>query len=190
MLKKGMYSKIQQQKRQGMKISEISRVNKLDRKTARKYYSMNEEEYTKYIKSKMNREKVLDKYRDSILNLYEINNFQKLNMSAVYDYLEEHYGRIECTEKTLRNYINKLINDNEIKLKFKVRMVEKVEELPFGKQLQIDFGQYVLQLEKRIYIFAAVLSSSRYKFVSAQDRPFKTIDVIHNLSAASYSPIQ
>ena len=181
MLKKGMYSKIQQQKRQGMKISEISRVNKLDRKTARKYYSMNEEEYTKYIKSKMNREKVLDKYRDSILNLYKINNFQKLNMSAVYDYLEEHYGRIECTEKTLRNYINKLIIDNEIKLKFKVRMVEKVEELPFGKQLQIDFGQYVLQSEKRIYIFAAVLSSSRYKFVAVQDRPFKTIDVIHNL---------
>jgi transposase len=181
MIRKGMYQKIQNQKNQGLSISEISRLNKLDRKTTRKYYSMSIEEYEIYNRKKQSREKYLDQYKDSILKIYKLNNNKKLNMSAVFDYLEEKDGKIKCTEKTLRNYINNLILNNDIKLKSNIRMVEKVEELPMGKQMQVDFGQFEFPSGLKIYIFASVLSSSRYKYVSVQDKPFKTQDVIQHL---------
>ena len=181
MVKKGMYIKIQQQKKQGMSISEISRVNQLDRKTTRKYYSMTPDEYQSYSLSKLKREKILDQYKEVIIKLYEQNNHQKLNMASVYDYLEELYGTLKCSEKTLRNYVHELVDNHEIKLKTNVRMYKKVEELAFGKQMQLDFGQYIFPSGYKIFIFAAVLSSSRYKYVSVQEKPFKTIDVIQHL---------
>ncbi|MCP5513665.1 MAG: IS21 family transposase [Leptospiraceae bacterium] len=176
-----MYKKIQEQKKLGYSISEISRMNSLDRKTTRKYYSMNPEEFSAYFASKSNREKKLDDYKECILELYELNNFQKLNMSAVFDYLEERFGALKCTEKTLRNYVHHLKYNNDIKLKSNVRMFQKVKELPLGKQMQLDFGQYQFASGLKVYIFAAVLSSSRYKYISLQEHPFKTRDVIQHL---------
>ena len=54
-------------------------------------------------------------------------------------------------------------------------------ELPYGKQLQIDFGEYRTKSGLKLYIFAAVLSASRYKYATLQDRPFTTLDLIHHL---------
>ena len=57
----------------------------------------------------------------------------------------------------------------------------KVPELPFGKQMQLDFGQYKCRSGLKLFIFAAVLSASRYKYVTFQDHPFKTKEVIDHL---------
>ena len=54
------------------------------------------------------RDKVLDEYEKDILEIYKKNEFKRLNMSSVYDFLEERYGKIPSTEKTLRNYIDYL----------------------------------------------------------------------------------
>jgi len=56
-----------------------------------------------------------------------------------------------------------------------------VDELPFGKQLQIDFGEYKTPSGLKLYIFGAVLSGSRYKFIAFQDKPFTTLDLIFHL---------
>ena len=61
------------------------------------------------------------------------------------------------------------------------RMNSKVPELPLGKQMQLDFGQYQSRNGLKLYIFVAVLSASRYKYIIFQDHPFQTKDVIHYL---------
>ncbi len=53
-----------------------------------------------------------------------------------------------------------------------------VEEGPFGKQAQVDFGEYNMRTgqgkRKKIYFIGIVLSRSRYKFIFFSDTPFTT----------------
>jgi hypothetical protein len=56
-----------------------------------------------------------------------------------------------------------------------------VHELPYGKQLQLDFGQYIDNHGRKFFIFAAVLSASRFKYAALQERPFRTEDLIGHL---------
>jgi len=102
-------------------------------------------------------------------------------MSAVYDYLEEKYGTLVASEQTLRNYIGYLITTDKLRLNEKIRVYRKVPELPFGRQMQLDFGQYRCKSGLKLYIFASLLSASRYKYVTFQDRPFRTKEVISHL---------
>jgi len=155
----------------------------INSRTVSKYYRMSEDEYRFYQESHMYRDKVLEGYEKDILEVYEKNEFKKLNMSAVYDYLEEKYGSLPCHEKTLRNFIDYLLHSSKLKLDEGLRTYSKVPELPLGKQMQLDFGQYQCRSGLKLYILVAVLSASRYKYVIFQDHPFKTEEVIHHLLA-------
>jgi hypothetical protein len=104
-----MFQDIQKLKRQGVTKSKISRDLKLDIKTVSKYYTMNAEEFLALKNDSMHRSKIFDPFTEEILSVYESNNCQKLNVAAVYDYLEEKYNYLPGSEKTLRNYINYLI---------------------------------------------------------------------------------
>jgi transposase len=42
-------------------------------------------------------------------------------------------------------------------------------------------GETVIETGERIYIFASVLSASRFRYVAVQNRPFKTLDVVLHL---------
>ncbi len=181
MVKQIMFDKIKTLQRQGYSISEISTRLSISRKTISKYYKMSEPKYKNYLKSILEKEKSFDKYKKHIIEVYKINNFKKLNMTAVFDYLEEKFGELLYSEKTLRNYINYLIKTNQLRLNNSIRLYTKVPELPYGKQMQLDFGVDKTKNGLKLYIFAAVLSSSRFKYVSFQDKPFKTIDVILNI---------
>ena len=86
-----------------------------------------------------------------------------------------------ATERSFRNYISYLVETEHLKLNNHKRIYSPVAELPYGKQLQIDFGEYRTQKGLKLYIFAAVLSASRYKYSALQDRPFTTLDLIHHL---------
>ena len=104
-----MYQRIQELKTKGYGKLAISRKLKIDPATVRKYYSMSAEEYRKYQTAAMEREKVFDGYRKEILSVYKVNGNRVLNMSAVYDFLEEKYGKLPAGEKSLRNYIHYLV---------------------------------------------------------------------------------
>jgi len=187
MVKKTMYQKIYASKRQGLGKAEIALQLKLNIKTVNKYYNMTEKEFREYQKSLLVKEKTFDQFEEDILEVYESNDFNKLNMSAVYDFLEEKNGKLPGTEKSLRNYIHFLIGTNKLDLKSNTRIYSKVPELPFGKQMQLDFGEYTCKSSLRLYILAAILSASRYKYVVFQDRSFKTMDVIlHFLGCFDY----
>ena len=142
---------------------------------------MSETEYQEYLIEHMFRDKEFDQFKDEILEVNAANEFKKLQASSVYDYLEERYGTLPATEKSMRNYIRYLIDNGQLTLKNNVRMYQQVPELPMGKQLQIDFGEYKMKSGLKLYIFAAVLSSSRYKYVSFQTNPFKTTCLINHL---------
>ncbi len=181
MVTKTMYKKIQEFKRKGYLKSKISKEMKIDPATTAKYYRMSETEYREYNNSLMYRDKLFDQYKDDMLEVYECNDYRKLSMAAVYDYLEEKCGELPVTEKSLRNYIGYLRETNQLELKEKKRRYCKVPQLPMGQQMQVDFGEYRTKSGLKLYIFASVLSASRYKYVAFQDRPFTTMDLIHHL---------
>ena len=91
-------------------------------------------------------------------------------------------ARLPGNEQTLRNYIGYLIETDGLRLdETAAGSTRKVPELPFGKQMQLDFGRYRCRSGLRLYIFAALLSASRYKYVIFQGKPFRTLDVIRHL---------
>ena len=181
MITKSMYKIIQQNKRQGYSKSAISDLLSLDPRTVSKYYSMDESTYRTYRLAHQYREKVFDDYESSILEVYRANENRPLNMTAVYDYLEERYGPLPGNEQTLRNYIRYLIATDQLQLNHQARIYTPVPDLPFGRQLQVDFGQWRCSSGLLLYIFGAVLSASRYKYVMFQDRPLQTRTVIEHL---------
>jgi transposase len=181
MVREKMYEKVQLFKRQGYSKSEITSSLEIDSRTVAKYYEMDGKEFKAYQREHMFRNRVFEEYEKDILEVYKMNEFQRLNMSAVYDYLEEKYGTLSGTEQTLRNYIGYLIQTDKLRLKEKIRLYTKVPELPFGRQMQLDFGQYRCRSGLKLYIFASILSASRYKYVIFQDHPFRTKEVISHL---------
>ncbi|MFQ5835848.1 MAG: hypothetical protein ACE5IT_09155 [bacterium] len=181
MIKEKMYEKVQLFKRWGYSRSEISSVLEIDPKTVAKYYAMDGREFKAYQREHMFRDRVFEEYEKDVLEVYRMNEFAKLNMSAVYDYLEEKYGTLSGTEQTLRNYIDYLIQTDKLRLSEKIRLYTKVPELPFGRQMQLDFGQYRCKRGLKLYIFVSLLSASRYKYVVFQDHPFRTKEVISHL---------
>lgn len=187
MKKRKMYKQIQTFKRQGYSSNKIAMELEINPRTAAKYYKMDEDDFRAYRIEQLFRDRAFAEYERDILEVYAKNNFRKLNMSSVYDYLEERYGELPGNEKTLRNFISYLIQTDKLRLNKNIRIYTKVPELPFGRQMQLDFGQYRCRSGLRLFIFAAVLSASRYKHVIFQDHPFRTTEVIdHLLSCFSY----
>ncbi|GAI56418.1 unnamed protein product, partial [marine sediment metagenome] len=106
MVNKIMYQKIQYFKRKGFTKADIIRETGLNKRTVLKYYSMSEKKYSRYIEKVRYRTRIFEPYQSHILNLYQVNNFQRLEKSAVYDYLEEKLGSLPGTERSFRNYIS------------------------------------------------------------------------------------
>ena len=181
MVKKAMYQKILQLKLQGYPQTVIAEKLNIDRKTVWKYWKMSEERFRERRQSYLCREKSFASYKDEILEIYKNNDFERLPMSSVYDYLEELYDELPGTEKTLRNYIHYLYMTNQLEFCSPLRCYQKVAEQPYGKQLQVDFGEYRTRSRCKLYIFAAVLAASRYKYVRFQGHPFTTLEVIAHL---------
>jgi transposase len=187
MVKRRMYRKIQKLKNRGYGKSKIAKMLEMDPATVRKYYSMDLKSYNRYRLKMEERKKIFEDFREEIIEVYRENNFRKLNMSAVYDYLEEKFSKLPGNEQTLRNYIGYLINSGQLRLDSGNRCYSKVAPLPYGKQLQIDFGEYRTRSGLKLYIFGAVLSASRYKYIAMQGVPFTTLDLIgHVLDCFDY----
>jgi hypothetical protein len=181
MINKAMFKQVQAFRRQGYSRGSIVKALELDPRTVAKFFAMGEEDYRAYRQDHLFRDKAFDDMRREILEVYEANDFRPIQVSSVYDYLEEKSGVLPGNEQTLRNYIGYLIQTDTLRLDENVRIYTKVPELPFGRQMQLDFGQYRCRSGLALYIFTALLSASRYKYVIFQGRPFRTLDVIRLL---------
>lgn len=182
MLTMNLFKRIKDCKRQGLQIRTISRKLNISKNTVKKYYSMSAEEFIKLQEETAQRERCFNPYKDEILSIFK-NNDNKVYSSSIYDLMCELYGvdNLPGTERTLRNYIQWLKDSGELSANIETRAYKPVDELPFGQQLQVDFGQLRINTGDTVYIFASVLSASRYKYVAVQKRPFTTLDVILHL---------
>ena len=180
MVKRNMYQDIKRLQRIGYSRNRIGKDLEIDIKTVRKYCDMNDEEFQASLESYFYREKEFDNLKQDILKLYEKNEYIKLPMAGVYDYLEEKLTHLPANENSLRNYIHYLTESGQLTLSNKKRYYIKVPEMPYGKQLQLDFGE-TINSGRKYYIFGSVLSASRFKYAALQDRPFKSLDLIEHL---------
>ena len=176
-----MYHEIKRLQKQGYGKNRISRKLGVDKRTVIKYWAMDEEGYRRYLEQSQNREKGFDSFRAIILDLYRNNDCIRLPVSAVYDYLEEIHGELPANENSLRNYIQYLQKTGQLILSDKKRYYTRVADMPYGLQLQIDFGEQTDHKGGKYYIFAAVLSASRFKYAALQERPFTAYDLVEHL---------
>src|SRR4030042_3570639 len=176
-----MYHEIHKRRRDGFKPSQISRHLDLNRRTVRKYLAMSEEEYLEFIHSQKDRNKLLEPYEDFIKTRLE--NCLDASAAQVHDWLKEHHNDFNgVNEKTVFNFVLYVRNKYGIPKPFNNRDYTQVEELPYGKQAQADFGEYNMTTDdgkrKKIYFFSMVLSRAREKFVWYSEHPFTTLEAI------------
>jgi len=172
-----MFHEIHRLKREGFSDAWISRHLVLNRRTVTKYLHMSEEDYLSFKDSGRPRNKLLTRYEDFVRTRLE--ECPDASAAQVHDWLKEHFEDfIDVNEKTVFNFVLTLRNKYDIPKLFHYRDFGKVEELPFGKQAQADFGEYNMTTEdgmrKKVYFFVMVLSASRQKYVVYRDSPFTT----------------
>jgi hypothetical protein len=170
-----MYYQIQEKRRDDQSITKIGEVLGLNRRTVTKYLAMNEQEFEQFVIKRSEREKVLFPYEAFVKGRLEL--YQDTSCAQMLDWLKEHHVSFpKISPKTVFNFVNWIrgkYNLPKIKLH---RQCHPVEELPYGKQAQVDFGEYTLRTSLgtrvKVFFFTLVLSRSRHKYVWFSDHKF------------------
>jgi transposase len=171
-----MYHEIQKLSREGHSISHIARYLVLDWRTVRFYLSLSEEDYEVFISSS-ERNKELSPYESFVK--VKLEKHQSTSASQMHDWLKEHYDDFPVVSpKTVYNFVMWVRQKYHLPKTKQEREYFIVEEGPYGKQAQVDFGEYNMRTgqgkRKKIYFIGFVLSRSRYKFIFFSDTPFTT----------------
>jgi transposase len=178
-----VYKEIKAFKEQGFSLAVIARRLGLTRKTVRKYCRMSEEEYVAYVSRLARRGRRFAPYRGEILAMISAGKDHTVYIASIYDVLQERYGQLPGTLRTLTNYIAALRAEGEVE-ETPGRFTTVVPPGAPGEQMQMDFGVYRLAGGRKAYIYAAILSYSRARYVAVQDHPFRSEEVIlHTIDA-------
>jgi hypothetical protein len=121
------------------------------------------------------RTKKLASYEDFVKGRLEL--CPEASSAQVHDWLKEHYPLFPKTSiKTVYSFVLFVRQRHNLVKVFTSRQYQQVEELPYGEQAQVDFGEFnmtdVEGQRKKVYFLALVLSRSRYKMVFFSDHPF------------------
>lgn len=175
-----IYQEIHRLKKKGFSKSQIAKKLKISRNRVIDYLKMTPDQFAVFMASLQNRAKKLDPYRDYILGW--LKEHPDMTSAQVYDWLQEKFEVTSVAENTVRNYVNDLRDRYHIPKETIGREYGTVEELPMGKQMQVDFGEMFVPTEfgsrKKLYAAGFVLSHSRFKYVEWIDRPLRTSDLI------------
>jgi transposase/uncharacterized protein (DUF952 family) len=177
-----MFSKIQQEKKQGFSREAAARHLNLTWRTVDHYWDMTADEYE--AKRKRQFSSGLDSRKDIILKW--LHDHEDVSSSQIQDWLAEHY-RETYNDRTVRDYVYKLRTAHEIPRRGKTREYGPIPESLPGQQLQADFGFYnaIRQDARRIklYFVIFILAHSRYKYVVWQSRHFTSLDFVRCLES-------
>jgi len=170
-----MYHQIHKMDREGFSLSKISRELVIDRRTVKFYLSMNESQYEQFYTEHVEKKRELEPYEAFVK--CKLETYQETSAAQMHDWLKEHYPKFPgVTSKTVYNFVMWVRQKHHLPKTCHPRDYEAVEELPYGQQAQVDFGEYNLRnsLRKRIkvWFFTMVLSRSRYKYVFFSATPF------------------
>ena len=191
-----MWYEVQKLTRQGLNISQIRKETGLDRSTIRRYQKIKEDEFHEWIQHSRNLPKKLALYNNFVRDL--LSNKPYLSAAQVEDRLKEYYDDLpKIHSKTVYNFVKAIRIQYEIPKPGKPteRVFEKLPEVDFGKEAQVDFGETWLQTKegsrKKVHFFTMVLSRSRYKYVFFDERPFTshTSSEAHHLAFAYFEGI-
>ena len=176
-----MYYEVHKLKREGLKTAQISRHLILDFRTIKKYLAMSEQEYQDFLEVQSSRHKILAPYEDYVK--VRLEDCEDASAAQVHDWLKENFKDfIDVNAKTVFNFVLYVRNKHGIHKPFDHRDYTQADELPYGKQAQVDLGEYNITTDegkrKKIYFFCMVLSRSRQKFVWFSERPFTTLVAI------------
>lgn len=160
---------------EGMSVRGISKQLVCDRRTVSKYLSMNETEYFEFIEKQRERNKVLSAYEPFVYS--RLDEFNDTSAAQMHDWLKEHYPDFpRVSQKTIYNFVFWIRERYNIPFVSKTnREYFTVQELPFGKQAQVDFGEYSMRRGNgriKVYFFVLQLCSSRMKYLLFQLSPF------------------
>jgi transposase len=170
-----MYHEVNKMKREGHSISRIAEFLGMNWRTVKKMLSMNDNEYEQYLTSQSQRSKELIPYEHFVKQKLDL--FPDTSASQMQDWLKEYdFNFPEVHPKTVYNFVMWVRQEYNIPKEKKHREYLAVEELPYGKQAQVDFGEYNMRKStggvKKVYFFAMVLSRSRHKFIYFSDTPY------------------
>lgn len=176
-----MYYEIHRMCREGHSISQISELLVLNRRTVSKYLSMNEQDYEQFLIQQSNRKKVLFAYEDFVRERLE--QFRDTSAAQMHDWLKERYADLPTVSpKTVFNFVAWVREKYRLPVVIAERQFQMVEELPYGQQAQVDFGQYNMRTTQgnrvKVFFFTLVLSRSRYKYVWFTDQHFTSQSAI------------
>jgi transposase len=177
-LKKLMiYQSLQQLHQQGFSITKISDITGINWRTVKSYLSMPIDEFNLFIESKSQRKRGLLPYESFVKTKLE--KYQDTSAAQMHDWLKESFpGFPQTATRTLFNFVMWVRQKYNLPQIKPVREYEMMEETPYGKQAQADFGVYNLRngMGKRVKVFFITiqLSRSRYKYVWFSDKHFTT----------------
>src|SRR5699024_6816750 len=142
-----IYQEIHRLKKKGFSNSQIAKKLKISRNRAIDYLEMTPDQFAVFMASLQNRAKKLDPYRDYILMW--LKEHPDMTRAQVYEWLQEKFKVTSVGENTVRNYLNELRDRYHIPKETNGREYGTVEELPMGKQMQVDSGVMFVPTESR-----------------------------------------
>ena len=189
-----MYHEIHHLERLGFNKSKIARYLVMDVRTVHKYLQMTEEDYENYLLAVEQRDKVLASYEAFVKD--RLSQFQDTSTAQIHDWLKEHHPDFpEVSPRTVYNFVMFVRQKHNIPVVKVCREYFPVEELPYGEQAQVDFGEYNMRLSdgkrKKVRFFVIVLSRSRMKYVCFWDKPYtaQMVCQAHEMAFAFYQGI-
>jgi transposase len=175
-----MYHEIHRLSRLGLKKAKISRYLNINVRTVGKYLAMSESEYEQHLTAMGSRNKVLSSYQEFVKGKLE--EFPDTSAAQIHDWLKESYPDLpKVCPRTVYNFVMFVRQTHNIPYIKPTREFFPVEQLPYGDQAQVDFGEYSMRSyrgrRKKVYFFSMVLSRSRMKHIWFIDTPFTAAHV-------------
>jgi len=169
------YYEIHRMSLEGHSVSQISKHLGLDWRTVKKYLSMGEQEYETFLIKGSEKRKLLSPYEDFVKSRLE--TFRDTPAAQMHDWLKEYDVDFpKVSPKTVFNFIQWVRTKHNLPNIVEYRQFQMIEELPYGKQAQVDFGEYNMRSgtghRVKVFFFTMILSRSRFKYVWFTDRYF------------------
>lgn len=163
-----MYHDIQRLHAEGYSLVKISSIIGINRRTVTRYLAMTEKEFEAFQDSISDRKKQLLPYEQFVRERLDL--YRDTSAAQMHDWLKEHYADFpKVNPKTVYNFVQWVRQKYNLPVVSQVREYETVPETEYGKQAQVDFGEYMMRTSTdsriKVFFFAMVLSRSRYKYV-------------------------
>jgi hypothetical protein len=175
-----MYHEIHKMSRGGLSINSIADFLNINWRTVKSYLLMSEHDFEVFM-NQSQRSKELHKYESFIK--VKLEQYQSTSAAQMHDWLKEHYPDFpKKSAKTIYNFVMWVRQKYNLPKVKHEREYCIVADAPWGKQAQVDFGEYSMRSttgnRKKVYFFCMVLSRSRFKYVCFSSVPFTTHIVV------------